>query len=231
MSSVALLPMLDREKPVKMQIYMWLRDNIIKGVMCPGALVDKTRLAAELGVSPTPLREALILLKHDGFIEMIPNLHTIVALIDIRLVHANALIRYSLEASIVEQIASDGLSLQTENACLHLIDEQEHHLVDSNYEAVFECDLAFHKTLCDVLELPTLWLNLSANRAHLDRARQCSPVNLAGIRKAINDHREIITLLKKQDVLALRKLMKNHVYSVFDDLDQIKSDWLINNRA
>ncbi|WP_254446248.1 GntR family transcriptional regulator [Pantoea sp. CCBC3-3-1] len=228
MTAVNPLPQLDREKPVKMQVYTWLRHAIIKGALHPGAIIDKTALAADMGISPTPLREALILLKHDGFIEMIPNLHTIATLIDTRLVKANALIRYSLEASIVEQIALDGLGPAVESACLALVDEQERSFDARHFDRVFECDLAFHKTLCDVLALPTLWHNLSANRAHLDRARQCSPVNLSGIQKAIADHRELVSLLKTGDAVALRNLMKLHVYSVFDDLKNINPEWLVD---
>lgn len=229
MAAVRPLPQLDREKPVKMQVYAWLRDTLIKGIIQPGSIIDKTALAADMGISPTPLREALILLKHDGFIEMIPNLHTIATRIDTRLVKANALIRYSLEASIVEHIAAEGLDLSVEKACLVLVDEQEHYFAEKQFDHVFECDLAFHKTLCDVLALPTLWNNLSVNRAHLDRARQCSPVNLNGIQKAIADHREIIALLREGEAEKVRNLMKIHIYSVFDDLKHINPEWIINH--
>lgn len=212
---------LDREKPVKMQIYEWLRDQIISGKLTPGSILDKNGLSHQLGVSPTPLREALILLKHDKFIDVIPNLHTVVKLIKIELVSENAFIRSALEGAVAEQLAITGISKAVEKNCRCLISQQICAFDNKDYDMVFHFDLQIHKTLCDVLNHDSLWENLYANRAHLDRARQCSPINIPGIKRAIEQHEKLLDYITRGKPDEARKLMKDHVYSVFDDLKKI----------
>jgi len=217
---------LDREKPIKMQIYEWLKGEIVSGRLVPGARLDKNMLAKELEVSLTPLREALILLKHDGFIDMIPSLHTAVKLIDPKMVLENAFIRSSLEGSVVEHLAITGLSESTEDRCRRLIARQWQAFEAEDYGEVFQCDLRIHKSLCDTLQLNTLWQNLHSNRSHLDRARQCSPINVPGIRKAIEQHEMLLDLITQAKPREARELIKDHVYSVFKDLEKIDRKYL-----
>lgn len=215
------IPKLDREKPVKMQIYEWLKDQIVAGRMAPGSMIEKNDLARELGVSPTPLREALILLKHDSFIDIVPNLHTMVKLIEIDKVRENVFIRSALEGAVVEQLATMGISRTVKNACQRLINNQHQHFEKKDYDAAFQCDLHLHKTLCDVLEFDSLWENLYANRAHIDRARHCSPINIPGISRAIEQHQALLDLIVAGDGAGSRTLIRDHVYSVFNDLVHI----------
>lgn len=217
---------LDRQKPVKMQIYHWLKQRIIHGEFAPGTILDKGELARELEVSPTPLREALILLKHDDFIDMVPNLYTRVKLIEIKRVKENAFIRTALEGAVVEQLAHAGIAKSAQKACQKLIDRQRTAFDKRDYARVFSCDLAFHHTLVDQLALDSLWDNLYTNRAHLDRARQCSPVNEEGIDKAIQQHQQLLDLIVSGQASAARELVREHVWSVFDDLQQLAPQYL-----
>jgi DNA-binding GntR family transcriptional regulator len=218
--------LLDREKPVKMQIYHWLKERIIYGEFAPGMILEKGELARELNVSPTPLREALILLKHDDFIDMVPNLHTRVKLIETKRVEENVFIRAALEGAVVEQLALNGISKSVEKASQKLIDRQLVAFDKQDYASVFRFDLEFHHQLANQLALDSLWDNLYANRAHLDRARQCSPVNVAGIRKAIEQHQQLLQLIVSGQAQQARELIKTHVWSVFDDLKHIAPEYL-----
>ena len=55
------------------QVYQHLRNAIQKGILLPGASIKLENLAAELGVSKTPLKEAIIQLECEGFVEMLPR--------------------------------------------------------------------------------------------------------------------------------------------------------------
>ncbi|MCC6224478.1 MAG: GntR family transcriptional regulator [Thermoleophilia bacterium] len=54
------------------RVYERLRDEIVSGVLQPGAQLVEARIAEELGVSKTPVREALIRLQRDGLVEIEP---------------------------------------------------------------------------------------------------------------------------------------------------------------
>lgn len=55
------------------QIYAHLRDDIKSGALKPGAAINMDNLSKELNISKTPLREALIKLECQGFVEMLPR--------------------------------------------------------------------------------------------------------------------------------------------------------------
>ena len=55
------------------QIYAHLRDDIKRGALKPGAPINMDNLSKELNISKTPLREALIKLECQGFVEMLPR--------------------------------------------------------------------------------------------------------------------------------------------------------------
>jgi DNA-binding GntR family transcriptional regulator len=211
----------DREKSAKLQIYDWLKAQIISGVIAPGTVLDKRDLMQQLSVSLTPLREALLLLKHDGLVDLVPNLHTVVRLIDPERVREHVFIRAALECAVVEHLAAAGMPAGTEKACARLIDEQKAAFARNDYTRSFDLDVEFHHALCDVLKYGILWDNIYANRSQIDRARQCSPVNVPGIERSIRQHRDILDLVREGDATAARALMQAHIYTVFDDLSKI----------
>lgn len=221
----------NREKSAKLQIYNWLKQQIIAGTLPPGTVLDKRVLMGELSVSLTPLREALLLLKHDGLVELVPNLHTVVRLIDPERVREHVFIRAALECAVVEHLATDGLPSDIAETCADLIAQQKTAFAKNDLDRSFECDMAFHRTLCEVLKNRQIWDNVYAHRAQIDRARQCSPVNLPGIRRSIRQHGEILDLVCKRDAVGARALMRAHIYTVFDDLAHIDPRYIETRSA
>lgn len=60
-------------KPLREQIYEYLRDEMYRGNLLPGALVNVNEISQRLGISKTPLRDALIQLECDGFVSILPR--------------------------------------------------------------------------------------------------------------------------------------------------------------
>lgn len=216
----------DREKSAKIQIYNWLKERIISGAIAPGTVLDKRDLMQQLSVSLTPLREALLLLKHDGLVDLVPNLHTVVRLIDTERVREHVFIRAALECAVVEHLATEGLPETTETRCAKLIDQQATAFARDDYERSFDLDVEFHRVLCDILRYRILWDNIYANRSQIDRARQCSPVNVPGIKRSIEQHLQILDHIRAGNAADARKLMRAHIYTVFDDLSKIDPRYL-----
>ncbi|MFN8186375.1 MAG: GntR family transcriptional regulator [Gaiellales bacterium] len=67
-------PVRHKIKPAQLEgrVYERLRDEILSGSLSPGEQLVETRIAEELGVSKTPVREALIRLQRDGLVEIEP---------------------------------------------------------------------------------------------------------------------------------------------------------------
>lgn len=60
-------------KPLREQIYEYLRDEMYRGSLLPGSLVNVNEISHRLGISKTPLRDALIQLECDGFVSILPR--------------------------------------------------------------------------------------------------------------------------------------------------------------
>jgi DNA-binding GntR family transcriptional regulator len=102
------MPLAEYRKPVEKQLmrsaaYDVLREAIINGELAPGEAIKDTELAVRLGLSRTPVREALAKLADIGLIEFKPGVHTRVATLD----------RKDVESTLVVLRVLDELAVRT----------------------------------------------------------------------------------------------------------------------
>ncbi len=70
-------------------LYRDLRERIVSGALAPGEAVSESRIAEGYGVSRTPIREAFKKLAEDGFLDVVPQVGSFVARIDLKVVRDN----------------------------------------------------------------------------------------------------------------------------------------------
>ena len=80
--------------------YDQLRQAVITLALPPGTILSRADLAARLGVSQTPVREALIRLQEEGLIDVVPHSATRVARIDLASARETSFLRLSVEVEI-----------------------------------------------------------------------------------------------------------------------------------
>ena len=73
MTSVSLSSPTLQTRSLREQVYEFLRDEMNRGDLQPGAVLDLNALAERLGISRTPLREALLQLESQGFVTVVPR--------------------------------------------------------------------------------------------------------------------------------------------------------------
>ncbi len=218
--------MLNTPVTAKMQIYEWLKSEIISNRLKPGAIVDKNELKEQFNVSLTPLREALILLSHDGLLEFNPNLNTRVTLIDIDIVRESVFIRAALEGSIAEALAEKGLSAE-ELAGLHaILAAHEAALGRKAIAEVYQLDFSFHQRLSELSGYQSLWKHVEQYRIHIDRVLNCSPDNLQLIRASFNDHKKIVEAIAQCSAAVARNRMRKHVSRIMQDISSLPSEYV-----
>ena len=216
----------DREKSAQIQIYKWLKDEIISAKILPGTVLDKNQLIEKLETSLTPLREAFLLLKRDGFVDLIPNLHTIVRLINLEEIREHVFIRGALECAVVEQLAEQGIRNQVRDSCRNLISQQRSAFEQGDFKTFFKLDEKFHRVLCDTMNYQMLWQDIERHRSHISRACQCCPISDANIEASIAQHEELLENIHVHNVRGARELMREHVHMIFGDLKRIDPQYL-----
>ena len=95
-----------RQARASRQVYQALREAIITAQLAPGQRISENRLAERLAVSRTPVREALIRLQDERFVQIVPQLGTFVTRISSAAVEDAQFIREALECAAVRIAAS-----------------------------------------------------------------------------------------------------------------------------
>ena len=74
---------LDRDRQAAPQVFERLRDMIVSLLLPPGSSLSRAALAAQFGVSSTPIRDALMRLEEEGLVDVFPQHATVVSRIDV----------------------------------------------------------------------------------------------------------------------------------------------------
>ena len=198
----------------------FLCTNIISLELKPGQFLSETELAKEIGVSRTPLREALIDLNRAHVIETYPQRGSMVALIDPDLVEEARFIREVLDISVLE-IACD---VATDEDIMNLeanVKLQEFYLENYVTDKIFELDNEFHKMIYVMAHKERTYTMKAGMMIHYDRMRALSLITVKDT-KIVNDHRLIFEAIKNRNKEEAKKIMKKHLSRYDIDKEEIK---------
>lgn len=219
----ALSSLIDRRLPPGGQVCAVLRDHIVKGRFLPGTALSEKRLAEELGVSRTPIREALIKLSEDGLVNIVPQSGTYVSPIDVAAVYDSQLIREALECATVFAAArhiqpaeADGLA--------DILGEQKRCLAAGDHEGFITADDRLHARLIEISGHRGVAKTVQGAKLHLDRVRYMAGEDSPHIQFVIGQHEEIIDRVVHHDGRGARRAMRVHLRLVFDKLDRLLWD-------
>ena len=161
----------DRRARPRGQIYALLRDAIVSAELAPGRQLSENELATLLGVSRTPIREALQRLRDDRLVEIVPQLGTFVTRISEDAVADAQFVREALECAAVRQTAlrvrdQDLAGLEA------IIRRQEASREANDFDAFYVLDDELHHALCDLSGHTIAWSLSQRAKGHLNRVRR-----------------------------------------------------------
>ncbi|MDD3251383.1 MAG: GntR family transcriptional regulator [Lachnospiraceae bacterium] len=186
-----------------------IKDKIIRLELEPGAAISDRDLALTLGLSRTPVREALLDLAKVQIVEIYPQRGSVVALIDYGMVEEAQFVRSVLEEAIVglvcQKITEEQYQLLEENLQL-----QEFYCERGSSEKLFEMDNEFHRLLFQAAGKMQTYRMMKSLTVHFDRVRSLA-LNAVKEQKWIKDHRKILEAIKSRDEAAAKQLMEKHL--------------------
>ena len=201
---------LDSYQPLRETICESLRDAIRRGILRPGERLMEIQLAEELGVSRTPVREAIRKLDQEGYVVMMPRRGTYVASMSIRDVNEIFEIRTALE-SLTCGLAAERVSDEEQEQlqrCLVLIGS---FMKAGNIEKVVQTDIEFHDTLYKASRNERLVGIISNLREQLTRFRTLSMSYPGRLEATLEEHRTMVEAIAKGDVKAARRAAERHM--------------------
>lgn len=183
------------EYSLRSQVFQTIRDDILKGKYEENDELREATLGKELGVSRTPVREALRQLELEGLVNIIPNKGAYVTGISDKDVHDIYMIRSMLEGLCVRW------------ATEHITQEQ-----------LTELDGRFHQILYEASQSRILDHVLSDFHKYVQLARRTSVKTEERAIKSIGEHNEILNAIKAKDAEKAGNLATLHIMHVMENL-------------
>lgn len=203
---------LDEYLPLREVVFNTLRQAIIQGEFQPGERLMEVTLAKKMGVSRTPVREAIRMLELEGLVVMIPRKGAEVARITVSDLKEALEVRMAIEALSVklacERIDEEGKT-ELKQACIAFREAVSSKLVP----AIVEGDEAFHNTIYKAAKNRKL-INLAQNlREQVYRYRVEYVKDFSYHDKLITEHDQITNAILQGDVDTAQRIMNEHIYN------------------
>lgn len=217
----AILPVARRRSAAELA-YDGLRDALISLALPPGTVLARGALAARLGVSQTPVREALIRLQEEGLIDVVPHSATRVALIDLAHAREAQFLRLSIELEIVRRLARDrspalAAELRAELARMRT-------LLEAGDQAGFAAaDEAFHTALYAAAGVPGLRDLVRLRSGHLDRLRRLHLPEPGKAEAVMRDHERLADAILAGNVTEAQARLRDHLSGTFAEAERLRA--------
>jgi GntR family transcriptional regulator, rspAB operon transcriptional repressor len=210
-------------KTLGKKAYTKIREEIITLNFRPGQMLSESELAATLGVSRTPVREAFLMLLQEELLEIIPQRGARVALISVKKVEEARFVRESLEISAFKSAArnwnSDDLRQKDiEAKAIELIKKQQKAALKGESIEFLQLDEIFHQLFLELVENQTLISVVSQMRGHLNRMRYLELKTPNHMENVVSQHQSILKAVFSNNEEETEKLLQYHFSHKKDEL-------------
>lgn len=205
-------------------MYDSLKQQIISLQILPGTALSENEMAVQYKVSRTPIRESFVRLAQEGLVQVLPQRGTLVSLIDSSLVEEARFMRSQLECAIVE-LACQSFPEASLQQLEHNILLQKECLAREDVDQIFTLDQQYHALLFAGTSKIHTWNTMTLLTAHLDRSRKLRLLDNHDWKLIVEQHEQLIALIKAQDSEQAVAVMKQHLNRGIDDLAMLSEKY------
>lgn len=205
-----LQPLDDFTGSLSQKVYLSLKQALLSLVFRPGELMQKPEICNQLGVSRSPVTEAMARLAAEGLLDIVPQAGTYVTRFSMAEIREGAFLREALELAAVESVAAtiteeqlvqlrrnlriqEALMEDGDTAGFHQMDAQMHELILS---------FTGYRRMASLAE--TAWI-------HVNRARHLNLPKPGRMQATLAEHKAIVAALEAHDPEAARNATRHHL--------------------
>lgn len=196
--------------PLRDIVFQTLRKAILNGELEPGERLMETQLGEKLGVSRTPIREAIRKLELEGLVIMVPRKGAQVAQFTGKDIQDVLEVRASLEA-LAAKLACKHMDERSFLKLQLIITEYEYAAKDEDIEVMIQKDIEFHDTIAYASQNEKLTQLYNNMREQVQRYRIAYLKNTEESNAVIAEHNEILAALKNRDNDLAANLATKHI--------------------
>jgi GntR family transcriptional regulator, rspAB operon transcriptional repressor len=206
--------------PARPQIYVGVRERIIRGEIPPGTALSEAEIARRFSISRQPVREAFIKLAEEGLLEVRPQRGTFVRKINKTAVMDARFVREAIEANIVREVAAKGDVSLVARLRKQLVAQQA--VPAGELYDFMRLDEEFHWSLADAAGRLYGWKVIEDVKLQMDRVRYLSLRSFPQS-KLVGQHTAIVDAIEKGSPDEAERKMREHLQLIMDDLPSIEA--------
>ncbi len=194
----------------------YLREEMEKGNLKPGARINEKQLCELLGISRTPIREALLQLEKEGFVEILPRKSIRIKKLTLKEIEDiyNAIGILESEAA---EIACEKITKEDIKKMEELYQKMEKALRRNNFISYMEYNRELHNIHIKLSGNNILYEIITKLRSRLYDFPRIILTIPEWEEKCMKEHRELIELFKRKDKEGVRKLIKERHWNFQDN--------------
>jgi DNA-binding GntR family transcriptional regulator len=205
------------------KVYQTLRHAILSLAYRPGEILRKPDICDALGVSRSPVADAVARLQGEGLVDVVPQAGTFVARFSMEEIREGAFLREAIEVAAIERVAAritdDELQLLRRNLTVQAA------LVDSgDIPGFYAMDAAMHELLLSFTGFPKLAVVAETAWLHVNRARQLILPVPGRVQATLAEHQAILAALEARDPVAARAAIQAHLRQLITYLEPLERD-------
>lgn len=197
-------------RPLHEEVTDQLRDRIVQGDLTPGTRLNERVLCEQLGISRTPLREAIKVLATEGLVELLQNRGAIVTPLKAETMADTLAVMGALESLGGELACATASDADlAEIRALHF--EMLAHHARGELAEYFRYNQLIHMKLIEAAGNPVLTNTYRQLNANVRRARYMANLSQERWDAAVREHEEILAALSARDSTRLKRLLAEHL--------------------
>ncbi|WP_239002669.1 GntR family transcriptional regulator [Rhodovastum atsumiense] len=206
-----------RGRTAATEVYRVLRGEIMSMARKPGEPINDREIEAALGVSRTPIREAILRLAGENLVEVLPQSGTFVARIPLATLPEAIVIRRALEELTVRAAAEHATESQVAGLQASLARQREHAAADDPV-GFYAADEAFHAAIAAAAGYPTTWKLVQQVKVQVDRYCHLSLPQPGRMARLLKEHTAIVNAIRAHDPLQAVAALDAHLNNLLAGL-------------
>jgi DNA-binding GntR family transcriptional regulator len=204
------------------RVYLAMRDQIVGLELEPLSMISEKRISEEMGVSRTPVREALARLAAHNLVDIYPQRGTFVSPFRRPDLERSQFLREALEVALVQRVIELPDRAELVKRLRAEVELQETFASILDEQRFFQSDDDFHRLISNYAGLPGLWEEIQRSKVHMDRCRHLALASVEKDIKAITtQHIAIVDAVEAGDAVAASAAMSIHLRRIFNTVDKV----------
>lgn len=218
-----LLPLDSFSGSLSARVHLVLKDAILSLVYKPGEILRKTEICATLGVSRSPVSEAVTKLATEGLVDIVPQAGTFVSRFSMDDIREGAFMREALEMAAVEHVA---LNITEPQIVLlrRNLRMQEALAEDGDVEGFLQMDAALHNMIMSFTGFKRLATLADSTWTQVSRARHLHMPTPGRMQTSVKEHAAIVDAIINRDPETAKQAIRTHVRLLVEYIEPLETE-------